>query len=70
MSGFFKAQVVAVDHFLVNSKILFPYVKSTEENKEKLEILEIKSTPRYNTESLEDDTILYLYRKRLDKKTN
>ena len=58
MSGFFEAQVVAVIIFLVNSKIWFPYEKSTEENKEKLETSDIRSKPRYNTELLEDDSIL------------
>ena len=43
-------------------------MKSTEENKKKLETSEIRSTPRYNTELLEDYSIIYLYRKRLDEK--
>jgi len=41
------------DHCLVNSKILSPYVKSTGENKEKLETLEIRSTARYGAKTKE-----------------
>ena len=52
----------------MNSEILFPFVKIIEENKEKLEISEIRSTLRHNTRVTGRYNILYFYRKRLHEK--
>ncbi|XP_049778037.1 uncharacterized protein LOC126175324 [Schistocerca cancellata] len=59
------------DHYLVNSKFLFPFRgKSTEENRncpiENIQT-EIK-IPKYNLNSLENESTIFLYQKRLDEK--
>ena len=62
----FRCPSCGSDIFWLILKYYFHMWKITEENNEKLEKPEIRITPRFNTELLEDDSILY--RKRLNEK--
>lgn len=59
------------DHYLVNSKIVFPYRDITHKGENINEEENIKTEvkiPKYNLHSLENESTVYLYKKRLDEK--
>jgi hemerythrin superfamily protein len=67
----FRGMTVGSDHCLVNAKILFLYGKNNaNERRENTTdcALEILHLPLYNTDSLRDENISFLYKKRLDEK--
>ena len=66
-----RGMIVGSGHYLVNAKILFSYRKNNANESRKNTTdcaVELLLSPLYNIDSLRDDSIIFLYKKRLDEK--